>query len=308
MLLSLLAVDTAKYQFREAPFSEQTVAGIVAAGIDVAQFGALPVVKSGKSWVIAGDGHSRFEAVRRLAESGKLPKLWKSGGDWDIPTLAVEATEAKRLAWTGNLTRDNLTPLEEARVFQSMLDSGLPMAEVATAAHRSTAHVEGRLPLNSLCLTIRRLVGLPSDGGGVPVEVACVLAERFARHNMDHQCQQNLFNELLKDVFLTTQTARQFVDKFGPEVARKSSQGLLFALPASTAAVLKTMKDQMAVMRKTANAIKQLQRADKAGILASCPALTAALAAEGEQALAALTEITTTHAAQLVFDCVASAA
>ena len=94
MLLERISVNSSQFQYRETAFSESTVAGIVAEGIDLAKFDVIPVMMDGAQGIVAGDGHSRLEAIRRLAAAGRLPESWKCRGSdgmngWDIPVRLV---------------------------------------------------------------------------------------------------------------------------------------------------------------------------------------------------------------------------
>ena len=98
MLLSKIIVDPARFQFRETPFSERSVNAILAEGFQLSN-DPIPVIPSTRGKVIvAGDGHSRLEAIRRLALDSRLPKTWKRGNECDIPVRQVSCYEARDLA------------------------------------------------------------------------------------------------------------------------------------------------------------------------------------------------------------------
>src|SRR4051812_39655150 len=133
MLFSKITANHEKYQKRDTKVSGRTVDAILREGINLAKFQPIPLFPvRGGQWCVAGDGHSRFEAICQLVKTGKkLPKAWAKGGDWDVPHLEVTAKDAELLALTANLSRDNFTPAEEAKVFQEMLDRGMKIDEVA---------------------------------------------------------------------------------------------------------------------------------------------------------------------------------
>lgn len=275
MLLSKIIARPDRFQFRETPFSEKTVAAIVSEGIDLAKFDALPLIKAGRSYCVGGDGHSRLEAIRQLAKSNRLPKAWRRKGDWEIPARTVTEAEARTLAWTANLSRDDFSPCEEARVFQSMLDAGKTLEQVAALAHRCQVHVTRLLSLNSLCRDIRAAVGASAAAGGIDVLTAQVLATGFARYGVELSQQQQLWHCVLKHAMLNFQSAKRFIDRIGSRLGEKSSDGLLFAVPANAVAVIAEAKARGVAARTAKTGLSLLLSARKAGGLDDFPVLLA---------------------------------
>jgi ParB-like chromosome segregation protein Spo0J len=289
MLLSRIKTDPQRFQFRDAPFSEQTVQGIIAEGINLAKFDPIPVLLVSQTYIVAGDGHSRYEAVRRLAAEGRLPRLWMSGAfEWDVPVREVSATEARLLSWTANLSRDDFSPCEEAKVFQAMLESGMSMEVVAQAAHRSSGYVRTALPLNVLCHDIRVMVGKPHDAGGIDKYSAFALAERFQRYQIAQVQQQELWHKCLKLVSLTPKFVRAFLDKIAGSLGSGREAGMLFDLPASMEVAVQDFKDRARQLRRAQLGIEYLMVCVDSGVLDDYPELRDIVKTDGSRILAGI--------------------
>jgi hypothetical protein len=278
MLLSKLTTDEKRWQLRDGKYSEKTVAGIVADGIDLARFDTIPVVRLGRDrGIVGGDGHSRLEGIRRLAKVGRLPAAWKRrrgrSVDWEIPVRFVSRDEADRLARTANLGRDNFSPCEEARVFQVMLDDGDTLDQVAARAHRPASYVTRALSLNTLCRDIRAAVAGDPAAGGIDVLTAQVLANGFKRFGVDAGRQQDLWHQCLKHAMLNFQSARKFIDAIGARLSEKQTDGVLFAIPASAAVVLQEARVRCSAARTAKTGVAMLIKALESGGLADVPDL-----------------------------------
>jgi len=297
MLLSKLNVDPAQFQFRDHAYSEKTVGAIVAEGINLSKFDPIPVLAMGKGKAcVAGDGHSRFEAIRRLASAGKMPAAWKAGKDWEIPTRTVDKDEATRLGWTANLSRDNFTPCEEAKVFKAMLDAGISLKDVAAAAHKGEVYVTKMLLLNTLCRDIRAMVGAAPEVGGIDKLTAQVLAGGFQRYGVDHATQQQLWHCFLKGATLNFQSAKKLIDRIGGRLAEKSADGMLFAMPANVAVVLQEARERGSACRSAKMGLSLLVKAMEAGGLEDYPDLAKWIGQHGQTAIDALSERVTEDA------------
>jgi hypothetical protein len=290
MLLSRLIVDPSRFQFRESAFSETTVAGICAEGINLAKFDPLPILPAaGDRYCVAGDGHSRFEAVRRLAELNQLPAAWiVPGGDWEIPAREVNESEAKKLSWTANLSRDNFTPTEEARVYKSMRDDGgMSIAEIAKWAHRDDTTVRRTLLINDLAGCIRACIGKPADAGGIAKDLAVTMAELFNRYGIAPQQQAELWHRVFAHSELTPGFIRGVLTRIGGSLAaRTGGDGVLFSIPANVEHVVKEMKDRAQELRRIERALTAMMGCKDSEAMASLPALKALLDAQGESMLA----------------------
>jgi len=116
-------------------------------------------------------GHRRLMAVKRLG----LPK---------IECLLVEETTddltiARRLH--ENIYRVDLTPLEEAAVYEELWEKVLDTTKVAAIAHRSVALVERRLSLLNLDDQIREALHEGKIGVGV-AELLQTVREDDTKH------------------------------------------------------------------------------------------------------------------------------
>lgn len=309
MLLSNMRTNPAKFQKRDAAFSEATVCGIVAEGIDLSKFDPIPVLPDG---TVGGAGHSRFEAICRLHKLGQLPEQWMSEDDWDIPTRTVTEDEAIRLAWTENLSRDAFKPCEEAGAYQEMLDSGLSLAEVATLAHKSTHHVRKMLPLNTLCREIRCVVGAPADAGGIDKHVAQVMAERFQRYNLGPMVQRELFQKVFKNMELTANFIAAFLDRIGAAASRGSKDdaatgdGFLFNIPPAVENLVKSMRDNADNLRRAQRGLAWLLQCKDSGVLDDYAELKTLLDRTGDQTLEQLKQQVVNDAAVLGGLCTAA--
>lgn len=273
MLLSRIQVDPQCYQRRDTPYSTKTVEAMVSEGIILAKFDPLPLIRRRGRHVVGGDGHSRYEAIRRLAEKGRLPAGWKRKGDWEIPHRIVDEDEARELSWTANLSRDDFSPPEEARVFSEMLEAGIPIGEVARRAHHSVSYVQRALPLNCLCRDVRAAVGKPADAGGMDKYTAFTLAERFERYRITPQQQQELYHNVLKHVSLTPKFVRALLDRIGQGATKKQKTGVLFAMPASMTNAVQQFKDRAKQLKRAQFGIEYLVVCCPSGVLDDYPEL-----------------------------------
>lgn len=87
-----------------------------------------------------------------------------------IPAVVAGVQNAEGLLVRGlleNLHREDLNPIDEARVFRSLVEMGWPMVRIARETGRSMPTVTGRLAWLELEPEIQRLVALghlPRDG------------------------------------------------------------------------------------------------------------------------------------------------
>ena len=304
MLLSRITVDPDKYQKRDTPFSPATVEAIVGEGIVLSKFDPLPLMPHADDpdlYVVGGDGHSRYEAVCRLRAAGRLPAAWDAGRtdsadargwdrDWDVPDKAVDAAEARMLAWTGNLKGTGFTPCEEARVFQEMLDAPMGIDRVALLTHRTEHYIRKSLPLLGLCRDIRAMVGRSPDAGGVDKFIAQTMAERFGRYGIGPQQQQELWHRVLKHADLSQKFVAALIDQVGKDLAAKSGgpdEGFLFQIPAGVEHVMRAMRGRADNQRRVQRGLAWLMQADReSNVLAQAfPELKKLLDASGAEML-----------------------
>lgn len=305
MLLSKIKAEPGRFQFREGEYSEETVCGIIAEGMDVSKFDPIPVIGGdGGKFIVAGDGHSRLEAIRRLEKAGRLPQCWRSkqgGGKvgWDIPVRRVTSAEAKRLAWTANLNRTPFTPSEQARVFKAMVDDGLSIDEIAKIVHSNPCRVVATLKLNGLCRDIRMMIGKSAEAGGIDEATARVLAVGFERYGIAPDRQQQLWHSCLKDSTLNFQSAAAFLRLIGAKMGERSEERMLFEIPVNAGTVVAEAKARSSAARTAKKGLGLLLAAADAGGLDELPELKQWLVQNGERARGRLTEQLTQDAEAL---------
>ena len=281
-----------KYQFRDEPFSLQTVQGMLATGIDAAQFDPIPVIPGDESpfYIVAGDGHSRLEAVRRAARDDALPQEWRRGEEWWVPVRVVEEHDALLIAHEANMARTPFKPCEEARVFQARLDAGDSVEYIAKRTWTSYTHVVGRVRLLSLCREIQRAVDEP---WGINVTLATVLAQRFQEAGVDHATQQQLWREVISQGEWTKRTLGMALDTLLPMMRRKHEAGMLFELGPNVGRVVRDATALTHGRRRVKAAMERLLRAQADGTLEQLPGfepLHEVVALHGEAYLTMLEE------------------
>jgi ParB family chromosome partitioning protein len=98
-------------------------------------------------------GHRRREAAKR-AGLKTLPVIVHPWSDQDMATLAA----------TENIQREDLSPLEEGKLFQVMIDEmGLTQVDVANAIKKDRGYVRNRLRLASAPADIQAFVAAKAD-------------------------------------------------------------------------------------------------------------------------------------------------
>jgi hypothetical protein len=296
-LLSQITADPTLYQKRDGAFSGATVSTIVAEGIQASKFDPIPLLPApdgSKRFIIAGDGHSRLEAIKRLAPAGQLPAEWKRKRgqliDWEIPSRIVDAADARRLSWTANLSRTDFSPAEEAGVYSDMLKSGMSIEEIAKISHKSEQHVSRMLPINSLCRDIRIMIGQSPAAGGIDVLTAQVLATGFERYAIGPAQQRDLWHGVLKGAMLNFQSSKRFIEQIGPSMADRKSDGMLFEMPANAMAVVEDAKARGQAARTAKTGLSLLVSARANGGLEGLPELARWLDANGQAAIDQLNE------------------
>lgn len=102
----------------------------------------LVVRPSGDMYEIAA-GERRWRAILELFSAGHLPS------NYEVPCRVVDLTDLQllQLATTENLARADMTPLEEARAFQRMLELGSDVATISAETGLSERTVRTRLAL-----------------------------------------------------------------------------------------------------------------------------------------------------------------
>lgn len=105
-------------------------------------------------------GERRWRAAALLG--GKAPLL---------PCEIVPAgTDVERLVLMGveNIQRENLSPLEEGRFYQALLDQGLTLEQVIQSMGKARQRVKGMLALITMPQSVQRLI----ENGAIPITAA----------------------------------------------------------------------------------------------------------------------------------------
>lgn len=282
MLLSQITTDPKRFQFRRAAYSEATVNGIMAEGFIPAKFGTIPIIADGEGvYVVAGDGHSRYEVIRRLAEKALLPDTWAVGDDWEIPTELVTPDQIASLK-LANLGRNNLDPMEEAAAFKSLVDEGMSVEDIALRAHKDPTTIKKTILLTSLAACIQAMVGKAADAGGINKETAIILAEQFARYQIGVQQQQELYQHVLAHSNLTPNFVRSLIGKIGDAMTkRQGGADMLFAIPPSIQQTISKLQEESRETLKILTSLKALMKYADSGVLDRIPGIKAMLTEHG---------------------------
>jgi hypothetical protein len=208
------------FQMRDAPFSETTAAAIHKEGFNLDKYNPIPVFKDGSGkygpkgkYIVAGDGHSRFEGLKRLAAEGRAPS--------EIAVKIVSETAAHELARTANTSAVPFTPLELGKVFQRERESGLNAAQIA-AEHRTTRQrVLDMLALNALPEYLRGMVG----GGALKPELASVLGEWIKANDVAAEDANQIFTRFISKTQLTKSELAAALDTLAKARSKSKQTG-----------------------------------------------------------------------------------
>lgn len=141
------------------PRSEMSDEGIAELAASIQAQGILqPLLVTPDGLVVAG--HRRLAAAQRA-------------GLLQLPVLVRDLSSAEQLEimLVENIQREDLTPLEEARAYQRLLDSGRSKKDLARAVGVSVNHVAARLTLLKLDAAVQQMV----EQGELPISNAVVL-------------------------------------------------------------------------------------------------------------------------------------
>lgn len=124
---------------------------------------AVPPYSGGSGWVVVA-GHRRLTAAHEL-DFNEVPVQIRDDLTDARDQLAFMATE--------NILRDQLTPMEESRLIQDMLDIGMTQTEVAKQTALGKQRVKDRMKLGKLA----EETGEKVHRGQVSIDDALVIAE-----------------------------------------------------------------------------------------------------------------------------------
>ncbi|HYJ81983.1 MAG TPA: ParB/RepB/Spo0J family partition protein, partial [Allosphingosinicella sp.] len=127
-------------------------------------------------------GGRRLDALKRLAEEGKLPKTH------EVSCLVLEggATEAKEASLAENLQRLSMNPADECLAFQQMIEQGSDVEGVARRFGLTVRFVEGRLRLATLAPIVFEALG----AGEISLDVAKAYATTPDQERQAHVFEQ----------------------------------------------------------------------------------------------------------------------
>jgi ParB family chromosome partitioning protein len=114
----------------------------------------------------AGDGYELVAGERRLRAFQLLERDTISAIEVDYGEVDGDgpATSALRDAVTENVTREDLTPLEEGQAFLALSDAGMSVKDVAAAVGKSQSYVRTRRKLSGLSEgEYKKVAHLPLD-------------------------------------------------------------------------------------------------------------------------------------------------
>jgi len=100
-------------------------------------------------------GHRRLLAVRLL----RWPDIQARVHPWDYDPILARASE--------NFNRENLNPVEEARIVQGYVEQGQPISAIARLLRHSAGWVESRRRLLAAPLDVREAIAAGRIGLGV---------------------------------------------------------------------------------------------------------------------------------------------
>jgi len=157
-------------------------------------------------------GERRWRAAK-IAGIAKLDAVVSYGiPDGDRETLAKAVAE--------NVGRADMTPMEEAKGFQRLVDFGYPLGEVAAMCGKSESYVGWRIDLLKLDLAVQEAL----IKGHIPVGLAWFVCNLFADN------QRRFLAKWTKGEFATASDAQAFAIACRTEEERMAKQGEFFVL------------------------------------------------------------------------------
>ncbi|WP_381792953.1 ParB/RepB/Spo0J family partition protein [Streptomyces niveus] len=162
--------------------------------------------------LISGERRWRAASLAGLTEMHAMVVHGLEGGAETLETFSRSVAE--------NLGRADMTPLEEARAFQKLLDFGLDANEIAKRVGKSWNHVDNRLQLLKLTPAVQEAL----LKGHLPVGLAWYVAQIGAAN-------QNAFiARWSRGQFNSPREAEQFCQRVRNEETEAASQSVMFIL------------------------------------------------------------------------------
>ncbi len=168
-----------------------------------------PLIVTPDGWIVAGH---RRQAAAKLAGLTVAP----------IVIRELSKAEQLEIMLAENLQREDLSPVQEARAYQGLIDQGRTQADICRQVGISGPRVQNRLAILRLPATVQQLF----DRGEIPLHAAGLLARVVDPH------QQARFGQLIARRRLTVDKLKEIVNGEGIRVLPKGNPG-----PARAAAV-----------------------------------------------------------------------
>jgi len=173
----------------------------------------------------------------------------KNAGLKTVPVIVRELTDEKmmELAVLENLQRDDLSPLEEAKAYQTLIESlHVTQEQLAKKLGKSRPHIANFLRILSLPQSVQQLVenGSLTMGHGRAIlglkkkQLIETIAQKVIQRDMSVREVENLVNELNKDVSRETKTSTKKKNIYFEEYETVLQEKL------GTAVKIKTTKDK----------------------------------------------------------------
>ncbi|MFF3654916.1 ParB/RepB/Spo0J family partition protein [Streptomyces olivochromogenes] len=212
-VIALDAIERDENQPREIfdPEKLQELADSIAE-IGVQQAITVRYVSRGKYVLVSGERRWRASRMAGLTEIPAMVMHGLEGGSETLEGFTRSVAE--------NLGRADMSPLEEAKAFQKLVDFGLTPEEVAKRVGKSWNHVDNRLQLLKLVPAVQEAL----IKGHLPVGLAWYAAQISPAN-------QNAFlARWSRGQFATIRDAEQFCQRVRLEEQDAASQSVMFVL------------------------------------------------------------------------------
>lgn len=169
--ISTIKTETASFQNRKAPYSEQSVQNILA-NFDVRKFEPIEVRVNPDGTFTVLSGHSRLEAWLRLVAEGHASPD-------EVPIRIQHGTERelRLLAQTSNTRGTGNTPTEQGRLLRNLTEDGLSWADAIREVNVNSADGRRLQFLTNLNNGLQDDV----DAGRLPVKQGAMLGESIEK-------------------------------------------------------------------------------------------------------------------------------
>lgn len=238
-----LLMDEESLQQLAATIKDQGFQGVLVARVHPTEAGMYQITA----------GHRRREAAKK-AGLATLPVVVKKISDEDMAVLAV----------TENIQREDLTPLEEGKIFCLMMEQmGLTLEQVAESVKKSESYVRNR----------RRVAMAPEDIQQMVAKKPDSLRAVFYLLKVEDKTVRSSIIELILQGQLTADQVDQYVKTLEQKptadispvpVQSVPSQALNFVLPRSSGQQIETITDEFASSLHAVHSHERTQSQDDA--------------------------------------------